>query len=277
MCDQLCGRIREFGAAAIHGDKSQSERDWVLRNFRDGRAPIMVATDVAARGLDIPNVAGVINFDFPNGVEDYIHRIGRTGRAGNTGTAWTFLGPQVDQDPHRGVHSSGLLIAWSVQVLAVLCLTVLSLWQDGKYGKELVRVLREAEQYVSPEIEALAMRSAPAGSGRWKRNGGGGRGGGGGGYGGFPSSNYGPAPSFGGAGSGGYGMQGPAPGPYSQPASYGMPAGDPYGGRDRGRDRHRGRSRSRSRSRSRDRYRSSRSSRRSRSRSPDYSRYSPRR
>uniref|UniRef100_A0A061RKI9 RNA helicase n=1 Tax=Tetraselmis sp. GSL018 TaxID=582737 RepID=A0A061RKI9_9CHLO len=58
MCDQLSGRIRDFGAAAIHGDKGQSERDWVLRNFRDGRTPVMVATDVAARGLDIPNVAG---------------------------------------------------------------------------------------------------------------------------------------------------------------------------------------------------------------------------
>lgn len=96
MCDQLVGRIREFGAAAIHGDKSQSERDWVLRNFKAGQAPIMVATDVAARGLDIPHVAGVINFDFPNGVEDYIHRIGRTGRAGNTGTSWTFFTQQVN-------------------------------------------------------------------------------------------------------------------------------------------------------------------------------------
>mmetsp|Transcript_29864 Transcript_29864/g.84173 ORF Transcript_29864/g.84173 Transcript_29864/m.84173 type:complete len:625 (+) Transcript_29864:371-2245(+) len=251
MCDQLCGRLREYGAAAIHGDKSQSERDWVLRNFRDGRSPIMVATDVAARGLDIPNVAGVINFDFPNGVEDYIHRIGRTGRAGNTGTAWTFLGPQ-----------------------------------DGKYAKELMRVLREAEQYVPPEVEALSMRSAPAGSGRWKRGGGGGGGGyggggGGGGYGGFPpANNYGPPPSYGGSGSGGYGMPAAAPAAYAQPAAaYPMPA-DPYGSRggrdDRGRDRYKGRSRSRSRSRSRDRHRS-RSSRRSRSRSPDYSRFSPRR
>jgi ATP-dependent RNA helicase DDX5/DBP2 len=67
----------------------------VLRAFKDGTQPIMVATDVAARGLDVQNVLAVVNYDFPNGVEDYIHRIGRTGRAGKTGEAHTFLSPQV--------------------------------------------------------------------------------------------------------------------------------------------------------------------------------------
>lgn len=64
-----------------------------------GRCPVMVATDVAARGLDVPNVGLVVNFDFPNGVEDYVHRIGRTGRAGATGEAITFFTPQVWADP----------------------------------------------------------------------------------------------------------------------------------------------------------------------------------
>ena len=64
-----------------------------------GHCPVMVATDVAARGLDVPNVGAVVNFDFPNGVEDYVHRIGRTGRAGATGEAYTFFTPQV----RRGV------------------------------------------------------------------------------------------------------------------------------------------------------------------------------
>ena len=96
MCDQLSYSVgREFGASAIHGDKKQSERDWVINNFKSGRSPVMVATDVAARGLDIPNVTAVVNYDFPNGVEDYIHRIGRTGRAGATGEAYTFFTPQV--------------------------------------------------------------------------------------------------------------------------------------------------------------------------------------
>ena len=63
--------------------------------IQDGRMPIMVATDVAARGLDVNNVVAVINYDFPNGVEDYIHRIGRTGRAGATGEAYTFFTSQA--------------------------------------------------------------------------------------------------------------------------------------------------------------------------------------
>ncbi|KAI8020259.1 hypothetical protein LOK49_LG04G03674 [Camellia lanceoleosa] len=82
MCDQLSrSLIRQFGAAAIHGDKSQGERDYVLNQFRTGRCPVLVATDVAARGLDIKDIRVVINYDFPTGVEDYVHRIGRTGRA----------------------------------------------------------------------------------------------------------------------------------------------------------------------------------------------------
>lgn len=78
-------------AEAIHGNKSQPQRQRALKNFRDGKVGILVATDVAARGLDIPNVSHVINFDTPNNYEDYIHRIGRTGRAGNKGTALTFI------------------------------------------------------------------------------------------------------------------------------------------------------------------------------------------
>jgi hypothetical protein len=78
-------------AEAIHGNKSQPQRQRALKNFRDGKVGILVATDVAARGLDIPNVSHVINFDTPNNYEDYIHRIGRTGRAGQKGNALTFI------------------------------------------------------------------------------------------------------------------------------------------------------------------------------------------
>jgi len=67
MCDQLARGLYEFGASAIHGDKSQQERDYTIASFRSGRSPIMCATDVAARGLDVPNVACVVNYDFPNG------------------------------------------------------------------------------------------------------------------------------------------------------------------------------------------------------------------
>ncbi len=78
-------------SVAIHGNKNQSQRQRALKQFKDNRVRVMVATDVAARGLDIPNVSHVINFDTPQNYEDYIHRIGRTGRAGASGKAQTFI------------------------------------------------------------------------------------------------------------------------------------------------------------------------------------------
>jgi len=132
-------------AMCIHGDKSQEERDWVLKEFRNGNSPILVATDVAARGLDVDDVKFVINYDFSNGVEDYIHRIGRTGRSNKTGTSYTFFTRE-----------------------------------NGKHAKDLVKILEEAKQQVSPALMQMAMTSAfdrRAGGGRW---GGGGRGRGGG-------------------------------------------------------------------------------------------------
>jgi superfamily II DNA/RNA helicase len=80
-----------FLATAIHGDKSQQQRQRALKSFKENQVNIMVATDVAARGLDIPNVSHVINFDLPQTYGDYVHRIGRTGRAGKTGKALTFV------------------------------------------------------------------------------------------------------------------------------------------------------------------------------------------
>jgi ATP-dependent RNA helicase RhlE len=81
-------------AEAIHGNKSQPQRQRALKAFKDERVKILVATDVAARGLDIPNVSHVINFDQPASYEDYVHRIGRTGRGGERGTALTFIAPR---------------------------------------------------------------------------------------------------------------------------------------------------------------------------------------
>lgn len=78
-------------AVAIHGDKSQGQRQAALRDFKSGKARILVATDVAARGLDIPSVSHVINYEVPATYEDYVHRIGRTGRAGKKGVALTFV------------------------------------------------------------------------------------------------------------------------------------------------------------------------------------------
>ncbi|XP_078609759.1 putative ATP-dependent RNA helicase DDX17 [Branchiostoma floridae x Branchiostoma japonicum] len=117
--DDLTRRMRRDGwpAMCIHGDKSQPERDWVLNEFRTGRAPILVATDVASRGLDITDVKFVINFDYPASAEDYVHRIGRTARSERTGTAYTFFTPN-----------------------------------NMKQAKELVSVLQEARQQINPKL-----------------------------------------------------------------------------------------------------------------------------
>lgn len=85
---------RGYGAEGIHGDLNQAKRDSVLRRFKEGTIEVLVATDVAARGLDISGVTHVYNFDIPQGAESYVHRIGRTGRAGKTGLAITFVTPR---------------------------------------------------------------------------------------------------------------------------------------------------------------------------------------
>merc|ERR1719217_1956293 len=82
---------RGVPVCAIHGDRSQTEREEALEAFKSGANPVLIATDVAARGLDIPNVALVVNFDMPKQLDDYVHRIGRTGRAGRKGTAIAFV------------------------------------------------------------------------------------------------------------------------------------------------------------------------------------------
>ena len=93
--DELVNRLTERGYAAegLHGDVSQGQREKILRKFKKKLANILVATDVAARGIDINNLTHVINYSLPQDTESYVHRIGRTGRAGNTGTAVTFISP----------------------------------------------------------------------------------------------------------------------------------------------------------------------------------------
>ncbi|KAJ3020022.1 DEAD-box ATP-dependent RNA helicase [Thoreauomyces humboldtii] len=119
--DMLCNYLlnNNFPATSIHGDRTQSEREQALLSFRSARTPVLVATAVAARGLDIPNVGHVINFDLPSDIDDYVHRIGRTGRAGNTGKATAFF----------------------------------NLHRDRNVVKELLEILQEAHQEVPEWLE----------------------------------------------------------------------------------------------------------------------------
>jgi superfamily II DNA/RNA helicase len=122
--DDLTRRLRQDGwpARAIHGDKSQQERDYVLSEFRNGKSPLMIATDVASRGLDVKDIKTVINYDFPSQIEDYVHRIGRTGRAGAKGLAVSLF-------------TSG----------------------DSKKAKELIDVLQGTSQRVPAELMKFAQ------------------------------------------------------------------------------------------------------------------------
>nr|XP_005168847.1 DEAD (Asp-Glu-Ala-Asp) box helicase 3b isoform X3 [Danio rerio] len=110
-----------YACTSIHGDRSQRDREEALHQFRSGRCPILVATAVAARGLDISNVKHVINFDLPSDIEEYVHRIGRTGRVGNLGLATSFFNDK-----------------------------------NGNITKDLLDILVEAKQEVPSWLESLA-------------------------------------------------------------------------------------------------------------------------
>ena len=98
-CDDVAAnlKLRGYEADAMHGDFTQSQREAVLKKFRDARIDVLVATDVAARGLDITGISHVVNYSIPQNPESYVHRIGRTGRAGKEGVAITFVTPREDK------------------------------------------------------------------------------------------------------------------------------------------------------------------------------------
>ncbi|XP_029496828.1 ATP-dependent RNA helicase DDX3X-like isoform X1 [Oncorhynchus nerka] len=185
-----------YACTSIHGDRSQRDREEALNQFRSGRCPILVATAVAARGLDISNVKHVINFDLPSDIEEYVHRIGRTGRVGNLGLATSFFNDK-----------------------------------NSNITKDLLDILVEAKQEVPSWLESLGYENqhkGTTGRGRSKRfsSGGfgardyrqtpGGGGFGGGGRGGPRTGGHGGGGSRGGFGGGGFG------------------GGNSYGGNDAG-------------------------------------------
>ncbi|KAK0410995.1 hypothetical protein QR680_005421 [Steinernema hermaphroditum] len=132
--DELTRNMRRDGwpALCIHGDKNQNERDWVLNEFKQGSTPILLATDVAARGLDVNDIKFVINYDYSNNSEDYVHRIGRTGRRDTKGTAYTFFTPT-----------------------------------NAPKAADLVKILQEAKQEVPPQLyDMMSMRGGRSFGGR---------------------------------------------------------------------------------------------------------------
>merc|ERR1712232_995115 len=104
-CEELYNQIRQMGykTGAIHGDKGQDQRERALASLKQSPNFVLVATDVAARGLDVPKLPAVINFDMPEQLEDYVHRIGRTGRAGQKGLAISFFTPSKDCGHAKGL------------------------------------------------------------------------------------------------------------------------------------------------------------------------------
>jgi superfamily II DNA/RNA helicase len=94
-------RARDIDALAMHGNKTQSQRERALARFETGDVDTLIATDVAARGLDIDDITHVINFDAPEDQDGYVHRVGRTGRAGRTGTGITFVAPEQSENVRR--------------------------------------------------------------------------------------------------------------------------------------------------------------------------------
>jgi ATP-dependent RNA helicase DeaD len=112
-CDQLFRTLRDRGmnVKALHGDMSQGARDGVMISFKDGRLPLLVATDVAARGLDISGVSHVINFDVPTSPDVYVHRIGRTGRVGRSGRAITLYEPRQQREIGAIERHAGVKLA----------------------------------------------------------------------------------------------------------------------------------------------------------------------
>ena len=89
--------VKGVEAVSIHGGKDQEERNEAIRLYKEGVKDVLVATDIAAKGLDFPDIQHVINFDMPSEIENYVHRIGRTGRCGKTGVATTFINKDVDE------------------------------------------------------------------------------------------------------------------------------------------------------------------------------------
>jgi len=168
LANELTGR--GFPAEALNGDMSQSAREQVLRRFRSGRITVLVATDVAARGLDIDDISHVFNYDLPQDPEMYVHRVGRTGRAGKTGVAITLVTPkeayrlrQIQQFTHKKIERAAVPAEQEIlQQREQQLLEEVMVWLRrgrAKHEREMVANLVE-NGYDPMEIAAVALKMA---------------------------------------------------------------------------------------------------------------------
>ncbi|MBD2846042.1 DEAD/DEAH box helicase [Paenibacillus sp. IB182496] len=158
---------RGYSADGLHGDLSQNQRDNVMRKFRDGSIDVLVATDVAARGLDVSGVSHVINFDLPQDPESYVHRIGRTGRAGKEGAAWSFVTPRETDHLHfiekvtrqriakKPLPSMAEAIEGKQRMTAERLLEIVQSEDFNEYKASSIQLL---ERYDSVHLLAAAMK-----------------------------------------------------------------------------------------------------------------------
>ncbi|MEK4853196.1 DEAD/DEAH box helicase [Paenibacillus sp. FSL H7-0756] len=158
---------RGYSADGLHGDLSQNQRDAVMRKFRDGSIDVLVATDVAARGLDVSGVTHVINFDLPQDPESYVHRIGRTGRAGKEGTAWSFVTPREIDHLHliervtrhritrKPLPTMAEAIEGKQRITAERLLAMVETGELNEYKGIAIQLL---EQYDSVQLLSAAMK-----------------------------------------------------------------------------------------------------------------------
>jgi ATP-dependent RNA helicase DeaD len=174
MTDELAEDLisRGYRAEALHGDMSQTARDKAMKAARDGRLEVLVATDVAARGLDIENITHVINFDLPQDAEYYVHRIGRTGRAGRSGQALTLVVPWEVRELKSIERATGARIERSELPTVAeleerereqLAERVLSSLREGRWGpfRELISELAEEHEPCDLAAAALALAAGP--------------------------------------------------------------------------------------------------------------------
>ncbi|HZG87231.1 DEAD/DEAH box helicase [Paenibacillus sp.] len=167
--DELAEALQKRGYSAdgLHGDLSQNMRDAVMRRFRDGSIDVLVATDVAARGLDVSGVTHVVNFDLPQDPESYVHRIGRTGRAGKEGTSWTFVTPREIDHLHfiervtrqkiakRNVPSMAEAIEGKQKIVAE---RIMEIVQNEDFNEFKGTAIQMLEQFDSVHLIAAAMK-----------------------------------------------------------------------------------------------------------------------